>query len=710
MESPHIPFRFVRKRHGPLEAFDPERIATAIGKALAAVGSPDSDLAHRLAEQVVHRLAQRIPYGGIPHVEEIQDTVEEVLIQSGLARVAKAYILYRQERARVRQAKRLLGVGLDELKLSVNAVKILERRYLLKDEEGRVIETPLQMFQRVARGIARAEEALGASREERDRWEERFLGMMLRLDFLPNSPTLMNADAPLGQLSACFVLPIEDSLVSIFDTLKHTALVHQSGGGTGFSFSRLRPKGDVVRSTGGVASGPVSFMRIYDTATEVIKQGGKRRGANMGILSIHHPDILEFIQAKAQEGVLANFNISVAITDAFMDALATGSDYPLVNPRTGQEVRRLSARAVFDLICAQAWRTGDPGLIFIDEINRHNPTPHVGRIEATNPCGEVPLLSYESCNLGSINLSHYVKDGQVDWERLGETVHWAIRFLDDVIQVNRYPIPQLEEAARANRKVGLGVMGWADMLIALGIPYNSPEGLALADRVMGFIATEADKASRLLAQERGPFPNFRGSRWDTPGATPRRNATVTSIAPTGTLSLIAGCSSGIEPLFALAYVREAMEGMRLLEVNAAFRQAIEARGLGADALWEHVARRGSIQGLEHIPEDLRRVFVTDFDIAPEWHVRMQAAFQRHTENAVSKTINLPQSATVEDVKKAFLLAWELQCKGITVYRYGSKSQQVLYLGGHLKEGEVTPFVLVHPEYGGGCPAGTLCPI
>ncbi|MFN3974597.1 MAG: adenosylcobalamin-dependent ribonucleoside-diphosphate reductase [Dehalococcoidia bacterium] len=710
MEPQRIPFRFVRKRHGTLEAFDPERIATAIGKALSAVGSPDADLAHRLSEQVVHRLAQRIPYGGIPTVEEIQDIVEEVLIQSGLSRAAKAYILYRDERARVRQAKRLLGVGLDELKLSVNAVKILERRYLLKDEEGRVIETPLQMFQRVARGIALAEEVLGASREERGRWEERFLGMMLRLDFLPNSPTLMNADAPLGQLSACFVLPIEDSLVSIFDTLKHTALVHQSGGGTGFSFSRLRPKGDVVRSTGGVASGPVSFMRIYDTATEVIKQGGKRRGANMGILSVHHPDILEFIQAKAHEGVLANFNISVAITDAFMDALSTGSDYPLVNPRTGQEVRRLSARAVFDIICAQAWRTGDPGLIFIDEINRHNPTPHVGTIEATNPCGEVPLLPYESCNLGSINLSHYVKDRQVDWERLGETVHWAIRFLDDVVEVNRYPVPQLEEAARANRKVGLGVMGWADMLIAMGIPYNSPEGLAMADRVMGFIATEADKASRLLAHERGPFPNFRGSRWDTQGAIPRRNATVTSIAPTGTLSLIAGCSSGIEPLFALAYVREAMEGMRLLEVNAAFRQAIEALGLSADALWEHVARRGSIQALEHIPEDLRRVFVTDFDIPPDWHVRMQAAFQRHTENAVSKTINLPESATVEDVKKAFLLAWELKCKGITVYRYGSKSQQVLYLGGHLKEGDVTPFVLVHPEYGGGCPAGTLCPI
>ncbi|MCS7207715.1 MAG: adenosylcobalamin-dependent ribonucleoside-diphosphate reductase [Dehalococcoidia bacterium] len=710
MHAPHAPFRFIRKRHGPLEAFDPERIATAIGKALAAVGTPDSDLAHRLADQVVQRLAQRLPYGSIPHVEEVQDTVEEVLIQSGLAQAAKAYILYRQQRAQMRQAKRLLGVGLDELKLSVNAVKVLEQRYLLKDEEGRVIETPLQMFQRVARAIARAEEEFGASREERERWEERFLGMMLRLDFLPNSPTLMNADTPLGQLSACFVLPIEDSLVSIFDTLKHAALVHQSGGGTGFSFSRLRPRGDRVRSTGGMASGPVSFMRIYDTATEVIKQGGKRRGANMGILSVHHPDILEFIQAKAQEGVLANFNISVAITDAFMDALATGADYALVNPRTGKEVRRVPARVVFDLICTQAWRTGDPGIIFIDEINRHNPTPHVGTIEATNPCGEVPLLPYESCNLGSINLSHYVKNRQIDWERLRETVHWAIRFLDNVIQVNRYPIPQLEQAARANRKVGLGVMGWADTLIALGIPYDSSDGVGMAEQVMGFIAQEADRASRLLAQERGPFPNFRGSRWDTVGATPRRNATVTSIAPTGTLSLIAGCSSGIEPLFALVYVREAMEGMRLLEVNSAFRQAIEARGVASDALWEQVARKGSIRDMEHLPPDLRRLFVTDFDIAPQWHVRMQAAFQRHTENAVSKTINLPHDATVEDVKTAFLLAWELKCKGITVYRYGSKSQQVLYLGGDVKHGEVIPFVLVHPEYGGGCPAGTLCPI
>ncbi|MEM4576554.1 MAG: adenosylcobalamin-dependent ribonucleoside-diphosphate reductase [Candidatus Nezhaarchaeales archaeon] len=688
----------VRKRDGRLEKFDPQKITNAIYKALSTTGEGGYELAKRLSDEVVATLNQKF-VGQTPSVEEIQDIVEDTLIKHGLVNTAKAYILYRRWRTSIREVKRLLGVE-DDLKLTINAVRVLARRYLLRDEGGRIVETPSQMFMRVAKAVARADSFYNLNP---DVAEKKFFNAMRNLEFLPNSPTLMNAGTQIGQLAACFVLPIDDSIEGIFDALKYMAIIHKSGGGTGFSFSKLRPRGDVVKSTMGVASGPVSFMKIFDVATDVIKQGGKRRGANMGVLRVDHPDIREFVTAKSDGVSFRNFNISVAVTDKFMQMAETGGSIELVNPRTKEPVKTISAKDLFELIVDMSWRVGDPGLIFIDEINRKNPTPKLGEIEATNPCGEVPLLPFEACNLGSINLSKVIKNNDIDWDKLRELVWIGVHFLDNVIDVNRYPLPQIEHMTKLNRKIGLGVMGFADMLLKLGIPYDSDKALNVADKVMDFISSEGKKASRELALERGVFPTFDESRWRAEGYDALRNATITSIAPTGTISIIAGTSSGIEPLFAPIYVRRAFGGVNFIEINPIFERVIRERGIYSRDLIIKVAKTGSLREIAGVPEDVKRLVATALDIDPEWHVKMQATFQRHVDNAVAKTVNLRHEASLDVVRKVFMLAYKLRCKGITVYRYGSKPEQVLYVG--LEPGEDASIAL-SMEYLEQCPKGT----
>jgi len=573
--------------------------------------------------------------------------------------------------------------AVSELEFTENALRVLEKRYLQKDGDGKVTEKPEELFRRVAGTIAAAESAYGSKKDVKH-WEAEFYRVMISLEFLPNSPTLMNAGRELGQLSACFVLPVKDSMESVFDAVKNTALIHKSGGGTGFSFSQLRPEGDPVGSTGGVASGPVSFMRAFDTATDVIKQGGMRRGANMAILSIDHPDIMKFITAKDDPAAFTNFNLSVAVTNEFMKAIQTGEDFDLVNPRTGDTASKLNAKEVFDIIVANAWKTGDPGVVFIDRINEHNPTPHLGKIESTNPCGEQPLLPYESCNLGSINLARMLQvvDGRtgIDYEKLAATVKTAVRFLDDVIDVNRFPIPEIADMTRKSRKIGPGVMGFADLLLQLGLPYDSEEALQTARDVMGFISSEADKSSAELGEERGIFPVFEGSIYDVPDGPKIRNASRTTIAPTGTLSIIAGCSSGIEPLFALSYVRNILDGARMVEVNPYFEEVAKREGFYSEKLMEQLATGTGLHGIEGIPDHVKQLFVTSHEISPEYHVRMQAVFQEYTDNAVSKTVNFPREATQEDIANVYMMAYEQGLKGITIYRDGSRENQPMSTG------------------------------
>jgi ribonucleoside-diphosphate reductase alpha chain len=586
------------------------------------------------------------------------------------------------------------------LDLSPNAITVLERRYLVKDDAGQPAERPEDLFWRVARTIAAPDAAYGASAKGVEGLAETFFELMATRVWMPNSPTLMNAGRPLGQLSACFVLPVEDALSNgksgIYDTLRAMALVHQSGGGTGFAFSRLRPKNDVVRSTMGVASGPVSFMKLYDASTDVVKQGGTRRGANMGILRVDHPDVMEFITCKDDLTQVTNFNISVAVTDAFMRAVEQGSTYDLLHPRTGAVVGQLEAREVFRRIIHGAWKTGEPGVFFIDRANQYNPVPALGSYEATNPCGEQPLLAYDVCNLGSINVGLFAKGGDVDWARLATAVHLCTHFLDNVIDANKYPLPEIDDLAKRIRRVGLGIMGWADLLVRLGVPYNSEEGVALGRRLMAFVDEESKRASEKLAEQRGVFPEWERSIWgpdatcarDVHGTRIRpmralRNCNLTTVAPTGTISIISGCSSGIEPLFAVAFMRN-QAGVLMPDVNEEFVTIAKVEGWYSEALMQRIAEAGHIH-FDEVPASWQRVFVTAHDVTPEWHIRMQAAFQEFTDSAISKTCNFPHEATEEDVEQIYRLAFQLNCKGVTVYRDGAREGQVLSTGSTAKK-------------------------
>ncbi|MFC2036043.1 vitamin B12-dependent ribonucleotide reductase [Chloroflexota bacterium] len=695
----------------PIELNRTEILRTVVADA-ESMGLRDKDKIEWLTNKVIERLERPLTLPGmedlvlqarraqrrVPNRSEIQAVVREILAAeepvstgepkndsetninvepkgrsvSGKIGVVESTVeLATKRRSEVKPATGIV--------LTDNALRVLERRYLKKDKKGQIIEGPEEMFHRVAWAIASAELIYDSRADIKARGEE-FYQLMANFEFLPNSPTLMNAGRELGQLSACFVLPVEDSMESIFDAVKNTALIHKSGGGTGFSFSRIRPETDIVGSTGGVASGPVSFMRAFDTATDVIKQGGMRRGANMAILNVDHPDIIKFIISKEDPIVFTNFNFSVAVTNEFMEAVKSGVDYNLLNPHT-KETKAMNAKEVFDRIVDMAWKTGDPGIIFIDRINQSNPTKHLGNIESTNPCGEQPLLPYESCNLGSINLVkmlHNVNGNtEIDYHKLARTVRVAVRFLDNVIDVNKFPLPEIEEMTKKTRKIGLGVMGFADMLIQQGIPYDSEKALRLAEKVMADISCEAIEASKELAQERGVFPAFKGSIYDVHDGFGVRNATSTTIAPTGTLSIIAGCSSGIEPLFALSYIHNILDGAQLVEVNSYFEELAKSEGFYSEELMQQLAAGTKLHDVDRVPDNIKQLFVTAHEISPEWHVRMQAAFQKSTHNAVSKTVNFPQDATREDISNVYLMAYELELKGITIYRDRSREAQPL---------------------------------
>jgi len=691
MEKKLVKINLVKKRDSGVVSFNASKINSAILKAMKILDMEDEKKSEELTQKVVAELNKNFKnfnIKGIPSIEEIQDSVEKVLEQHD-ERLFKIYSLYRRSRHHAREIREFFKIN-DDLKFTANALKVLEERYLLKDEDGKIIETPTEMFWRVANAIARADKNYNKNDEEIKLTALRFFNMMKNLEFLPNSPALFNAGTEINQLAACFVLDIEDSLKSIFTTLKNSAIILQTGGGVGFNFSKLRPHGDIVKSTHGTASGPVSFMKIFDVTTDVIKAGGKRRGACMAILNCSHPDIELFIHSKENKKELSNFNISAAVTDEFMNCVKSNREFSLINPRNQKIVKKVKAGKLFEDICNAAWISGDPGLIFIDRINKDNPTAFLGKIESTNPCSEQPLLPFESCVLGSINLNKIAENNKIDWDKLKDIIYLGVHFLDNCIDANRYPIEEIERITRANRKIGLGIMGFADLLTKLKIPYNSEKALNLAEKLMSFINKEARNASVKLAEERYSFPNFSKSIWNK--TTCLRNASITTIAPTGSISIIAGCSSGIEPLFAIAYIREIMEGKKLVEINKNFQLDVIKRNLYKDKIIREIIKTGSIQNT-NLPEDIKKSYVCAFDILPEWHVKMQAAFQKHVDSAVSKTVNLPENSTTDDIKKVYMLAWKLGCKGITVYRYGSKPQQVLYIGKKTAEAS--------PHYSGG---------
>lgn len=674
----------IKKRDGRIVDFDSSKITQAIFKAAQSVGGKDRELATALALEVALQLQEKVGKE-IPTVTQVQDLVEKTLIENGHVQTSKAYILsrYKKEEEHRRKALILGGNNTQEnLAFSNEALAILGRRYLRKDELGNLIETPQSMLQRVARNVASADLSYGTSAPEVEKTEQKFYEIMADLRFLPNSPTLMNAESKSQQLSSCFVLPVEDTMEGIFGTLRDAAIIHQRGSGTGFSFSRLRPKGDTVGQHRGVASGAVSFLTVYDSALETVKQGGIRSGANMAVLRVDHPDILRFIESKRDKKALKNFNISVAITDKFMKAVEEDKYYYLVNPHTNKYLGKLRAKDVFSVIIQNAWKTGDPGLLFIDEINRKHPARHLGDIETTNQCGEAPLLPYEGCILGSLNLMMFLKndDGEgVDWDSLRETIYTAVHFLDNIIDKNSYPTPAIEEATKRTRKFGLGIMGLADLLCALKIRYDSKEGLEMADKIMAFVKTEAYEKSKLLAEQRGVFPAWEGSDHEK-AERKMRNATCISISPTGTISILAGVSHSCEPLFAISYNQMVLGDTEIVYLNKAFEKIAKERGFYSPELIRNIARIGSIQDFKEIPKDVREIFVTAQDISPDGHIKMQSTLQKHVDNSISKTINLPASATIKDVEEAYMLAWKAKCKGITVYRDGSYEDQILNVG------------------------------
>ncbi len=669
----------VTKRTGEKQPFDLDKLTRSIFRSAQSVGGNDETIARDLSGYVLEYLKVTSPKQKVFTSVEIGDAVEKVLVKHGHANTAKAFILHRETRRQVKNSEKRLGVN-DDIGFPYNALVVLKKKYLQKDDDGSVRETPREMFERVAQAVAWAEK-----RSDRDRWEKSFFDIMTRRDFLPGGRTLANGGTFNGQLANCFVLPFGDSVEDIFETVKQAAILKKNGGGVGFSMAHIRPKGDRIAGTSGHACGPVALMKILNSSSEILLQDGGRRSGNMVILPVSHPDIFEFIMCKEDDSALNQINFSIGITSKFMEAVVNDRKWELINPRSGKVINEVKARSIFELAAHMAWKNGDPGIVFLDRINQDNPTPHVGAIEAVNLCGEQPLLPYEACNLGSLNLAHMViRDAQgkasVDWEKLKETTRTSVRFLDDVIDVCRYPLDQVDRVVKANRKIGLGVMGFADMLIALGVSYAKPEGRALAGEIMKCIQETGREASIELGKVKGNFPNFKGSKWDKEGFVTMRNATVTTIAPTGSISMISGVSYGIEPLFALAFYKEALGGIRLPEINPELEGALKQAGVLVEGMMDEIIEAGTIGHMENLPRKVRDVFTTAHDLTFREHLEMQAAFQQYTDNAVSKTINMPHHCTVSDVEDAFKLAWKLGCKGMTIYRDGSRNEQVLNVG------------------------------